>query len=74
MKTIYSQAVEKIPSSEIGSHQSDLYLKQTDESDKLIKNYEFKSNVTIFRCQTDGSPWYEIPFAYDPFWSKLNRQ
>lgn len=61
---IYRQALQKMAPDEIDHHESDLYLKKNEVSDKLISNYKFKNNVTIFRDQIDGVLWYEIPFAY----------
>jgi hypothetical protein len=52
----------------IGSHESDLYAKVTPESTKIIDAYKLKSNVTTFISNRDDKPWYDIPFAYDPFW------
>lgn len=61
---IYHQALQKMAPDEIDHHESDLYLKKNEVSDKLISNYKFKNNVTIFRDQIDGVLWYDIPFAY----------
>ena len=61
---IYRQALQKMAPDEIDHHESDLYLKKNEVSDKLISNYKFRNNVTIFRDQIDGVLWYEIPFAY----------
>ncbi len=49
-------------------HASDLYLPVTDQTRKLIDAYEFKSNVTTFKCRLDGKLWYDVPFAYLPAW------
>jgi hypothetical protein len=51
-------------------HESDLYVKKTRESTLIIRNYEFKDNVTIFTSDIDGTLWYDIPFAYTPFYKK----
>ena len=64
--SIYQKAVEI--GIEIDSHETDLYLKDCQESRKLIEEYEFKSNVTKFRSQIDNCVWFDIPFAYDPAW------
>jgi hypothetical protein len=66
--TIYEELQQAgIP---LNSHESDLYAKVTPESRALIAYYDFKTNVRIFTNQQDGTPWYDIPFAYDPFWEK----
>ena len=47
-----------------GQGLDDLYLKVTPVSQQLIKDYEFKENVTTFVDQIDHVRWYDIPFAY----------
>lgn len=54
---------------EIANHESDLYLPVNDITRELIAQYKFRSNVTTFRSQIDGTMWYDIPFAYQPFWT-----
>ena len=55
---------------EIKAHESDLYIPVNDTTKKLVDRYEFKCNVIVFHSH--GTMWYEIPFAYTPFWE--NRQ
>ena len=52
----------------LAHHESDLYAKVTPESEVIVENYEFRDNVTTFTSQVDGELWYDIPFAYDPYW------
>lgn len=68
--SIYEQAVATLPASDIDHHESDLYLRKTPESAKLIEGYTFKQNITTFIDGIEGVVWYEIPFAYDPFWNE----
>ena len=68
MATIYELAVERMDPLEIDNHESDLYLKKTGISEKLVANYEHKENVTTFPELETGVLWYDIPFAFDPFW------
>ena len=72
-KTIYKKAVALLAKEEIDNHESDLYLKKTEISFKLIKEYKFKSSVREFYSNIDHQLWYDIPFAYDPFWEKIER-
>ena len=51
-------------------HESDFYVKKTSISTKVIENYKFKNQVKTFRSQIDKKTWYDIPFAYDPFWEE----
>jgi len=65
---VYHNAVaNSIP---MDHHESDLYLLVTPESAALIAEYEFKANVRVFRSNIDGRQWYDIPFAYLPFWNE----
>jgi hypothetical protein len=69
---IYSKVVAKgIPHS---NHESDLYIPVNDETRELIKNYAFPTNVTTFVNRVEGGLWYDIPFAYIPFWEKAQRK
>ncbi len=54
----------------IDHHESDLYVPVTPETTKLVNKYEFKDNVKLFTCNIDIKPWYDIPFAYMPYWEK----
>lgn len=50
----------------INSHYSDLYTPVNDVTKELVKKH--KCRATIFINQTDGGWWYDIPFAYEPYW------
>jgi hypothetical protein len=52
-------------------HESDLYAKVTPESRAIVKAYRFRSQVSVFTSNTDGEPWYDVPFAYQPFWDRV---
>jgi hypothetical protein len=66
--TVYHQLkAADIPTS---NHCSDLYCKVTSESRSIIDQYEYKSNVTTFKSNIDGTLWYDIPFAFDPYWEE----
>lgn len=65
---LYEQLLkEGVP---LDHHESDLYALKTPVSERLIRTYRFRSNVTTFRSQIDGKIWYDIPFAYTPAWTK----
>lgn len=53
---------------QIDNWQSDLYILSTLEAHDLIRCHKPK-NVSYF-TGNDGLPWIEIPFAFDPFWSR----
>ncbi len=55
---------------EIGNHVSDLHLKVTEVSERLVETYAFKNLVERFISQIDKTAWFDIPFAFDPFWEE----
>jgi len=53
------------------SHYSDLYVPVTPDTRALVEAYVAAgfSRPSIFACQTDGgTPWYDVAFAYEPYW------
>jgi hypothetical protein len=72
-KDIYGLAKELMQESDISNWQSDLYLRKNSISDKLVNEYEFKQNVKTFKDNIDHVLWYDIPFAYTPFWEDKNK-
>ena len=74
LRSLFEECVARgIP---ISSHCSDLYMKRTMESIELLKHYELeKKNATVFTSQIKGEGfWYDVPFAYDPYWDKRKAQ
>lgn len=68
MKNIYKQALMKMSEKDIDHYNSDLYLRVNSISKKLIQEYNFKENVETFVDEIDHELWYDIPFAYLPFY------
>lgn len=66
--TIYQQMQNVLKPNEIANHESDLYCKVTKESRKIVANYKYLHLVTTFRDIQTNQLWYDIPFAYDPWW------
>ena len=58
---------------EYDNHESDLYIPVNDATAALIAQYEFKANVRVFTCNITKKIWYDIPFAYTPFWDKKKK-
>lgn len=52
------------------SHASDLYIPVNNRTRQLIQGYQFQANVTTFINNHDRLRWYDIPFAYVPYWDK----
>ena len=53
---------------EIGHHESDLYAKVTPESERIVAGYRFRRQVNRFISNIDNELWFDIPFAFNPFW------
>lgn len=68
---LYHHAVEQ--GLDRDSHESDLYLRVTPQARALVMAYKFRSNVSTFVSQIDKQRWYDIPFAYQPFWDRKAR-
>jgi len=50
----------------INNHSSDLYIPVTPETTALIRKHGHRA--TTFKNQVEGGIWYDVPFAYLPFW------
>lgn len=51
-------------------HEADLYISVTEQTQDILSRYEWQCNVTTFKNQIDGKPWFDIPFAYLPYWKR----
>jgi len=50
------------------NHESDLYIPVNDETRKLLRGSGIK--YSAFYSSKDHTLWYDIPFAYEPWWEK----
>jgi hypothetical protein len=50
------------------NYESDLYIPVTDETTALLRKLGIK--FSTFRNRVEGGLWYDIPFAYEPWWEK----
>lgn len=58
-----------------GHHESDLYVEDTPAVRDVIARYPVAlKNMTTFKDQVTGKPMLEVPFAYAPFWDKVERK
>lgn len=62
--TLYDQL--KAAGCELDSHESDLYVRATPEAKAIIE--QEGSCYGKFVNQKDGKVWFEVSFAYDPWW------
>lgn len=64
--TIHAELAKVLTADEMAHHYSDLYAKQAAASKAIVDKYQYKNNVGIFIDQITKTPWYDIPFAYNP--------
>lgn len=68
----------QITETDIDSHFSDLYLRVTPENTELLRQYYeaqgIKKMPKTFRSNTSDGCWYDIPFAYNPYWEEKMRR
>lgn len=52
-------------------HESDLYVPATDVTRQIVQAYRRAgmSGITTFKG-SDGRTWFDIPFAYEPFFAR----
>lgn len=55
---------------ETDHYESTLYIEAGEIANRLVLEYanKFPSCINSFRCRVTGNRWWEIGFAYDPFW------
>ena len=62
--SLYNQLKEAgVP---LDHHESDLYAKVTPESEKIVKASGHSHSTFI--SNIDNEKWFDIPFAFTPFW------
>jgi len=68
---IYEEVIKR--GIEHDNHASDLYIPVNDETKELVNSYRNEHHVTTFKNNKDGKPWFDIPFAFEPFWDKAEK-
>ena len=57
---------------ECSNWQSDLYFPVSEQSRNILAKYPVqKASATTFKSNIDGKLWYDVPFAFEPFWDIL---
>ena len=51
-------------------HESDLYVIKDDHSSELLKLFPVQEKTATVFTGDDGKQWYDIAFAYDPWWEE----
>lgn len=65
----FQEAVRRsVPLADIASDytSSSLYLRITDTTSALVREYDFRNMVSTFRNRVEGGAWYDVPFAKLP--------
>ena len=50
----------------LDNHYSDLYVEVNDTSRAILRHYG--APQISFRSNLDGKVWFDVPFAFDPYW------
>ena len=59
---------------EIGNHESDLQFPINHQTARILSKYPQKASIAErFKNQIDGTFWFDVPFAYLPFWESKQR-
>ena len=64
---VYAVALATLPTADIDHHNSDLYLRVSQETKAIISRLENKALLSTFR-DNNGAAWYELPFCFTPYW------
>ena len=68
---LYNALVAAMPADQIDHHESDLYVKCTDVSMKIIWEAELSSVMkSTFVDQITHTLWYDLAFCYSPYWEE----
>lgn len=62
--------VAKPNEDEVSSWTCDLQCRVTPQTTALVEDCAFAHLITKFRSVIDGEMWYEIPWAYKPWWDE----
>ncbi len=74
--TLYAEL--KAAGVEVANHESDLYFPDTEETRAILDRHPLqKNNAQRFTNQAapnKGERWIDVPFAFIPFWEKVQRR
>ena len=64
--SLYAECVKRgIP---MNNHESDLYVPATAETRELVQH--FKMSADTFQNQVEGGLWFDVAFAFLPWWEQ----
>jgi hypothetical protein len=68
--TLYEELIAE--NIEVSNHYSDLYFPVNDKTSEIIKKRS-GLNVRTFINNITNTLWYDVSFAYDPFWTNKEK-
>ena len=55
----------------LDSHESDLYVEASAVATMILRRYPTQwENARGFTSELDGRLWYDVPFSFEPFWTR----
>ena len=79
MKTLYQMLLAAgYPESQMAHHESDLYIFVTQMTQRVVNQWCKDSGyhrhlfVNTFQDQITGRMMFDVAFAYDPWWEKID--
>jgi hypothetical protein len=66
--SVYHDLVKVMAPTELDHHESDLYVLVNEKSRPIVEKYV--GSASVFKSNLDGKLWYDLPFAFAPFWEK----
>lgn len=70
LEELWQAVSRELPEGDIDHWQSDLYVRLTHTSEKVIERFMPFGSDEYSLFKSGGSYWFEIPFGYIPYWSE----
>lgn len=72
-KSLYSEIVSA--GQPVDNHYSDLYFPVNEKTTAILASFpESWSIAKCFKNQIDGATWYDVPFAFLPYWEAKQKK
>lgn len=56
------------------NHESDLYFPENEVTREILARYPAEQGIaTRFVSQIDKQAWFDVPFAFTPYWERKQR-
>lgn len=75
MRPLYARLLDAgIPKEDFDHHESDLYVRATNQAKQVIQEYCTEMNISVYGTfKSNIEPrdlWFDCPFCYLPFWEE----